>query len=1303
MTTELAAVVNVRWLAALGLGMVHSLWQATMIAAAAALILREIRGASRYVVAYAALMLIPVACAVTVWQVSAGASALVVLPFAGWELFASWIGCAWLAGIGAASLRLAAGWLRLHRLRRSAIAVPDSWQSAVDAMCGRLGIARAVRLVETHLADVPGVIGWISPILLFPTGLLAGLPPAHVQLILAHELAHVRRNDYLWNLVQTAVETVFFFHPAVWWLSNRVRRERELYTDDVVVTEFADGRLYAEALIGVERYRARRQTTLAIAAGGGDLLARIERLIEGSPPRRPRAISSIGACALLALAGIAAASATASGAPIPTAAVSSAWLGATLGLVVGIRHALEPDHLVAVSTLVANEHSAARGARLGLAWGLGHTLTLLVAAGGLALVRVTVPEAAVHLLEAGVGVMLVVLGAQAVRSALKTAVTGPRTRHSHGSIVHVHETSAAHVHLGPVALACRPLLVGMVHGIAGSGALAAMAMATLPTLDVQIAFIGLFGLGSTIGMAALSGVAGLPLARLARKPVACAAATALAGVISVLAGLIWIGGGSVLAQGNRGGVTGHVVDTTGGRLPGVTVVLSRPGASPLTGLTDATGKYEFVSLPAGDYDLTFTLINFARHTRRDVHVASGETAQVDVVLHLTLSADVTVTGWRSFTNLADVADPASSLVGIAGAASEGAITSRQILERPIMRAGEVLETVPGLVISQHSGEGKANQYYLRGFNLDHGTDFATTIAGIPVNMPTHAHGHGYTDANFLIPELVSGVQFKKGPYYAEEGDFSAAGAVNVNYVNFLERPIVEASGGGQGWARVLGAVSPRVGNGHLLAALELNHNDGPWTLKDDYRKINGVVRYSEGNSASGFSVTGLVYRGEWNATDQVPQRAIDTGVISRFGHIDPTNGGKTHRYSLSADSQWTSDTASTRANAYVVNYALNLFSNFTYFLDDPENGDQFEQEDRRNIVGGRITHRRLGRWANRSTESLLGAQVRYDRIGPVGLYHTRARQRLSATREDRIGQTSLGVFAQNEYHWSNAVRTTVGVRGDVFNFDVDGDPANSGSEVSGLVSPKGSIVLGPWNGTELYGNAGAGFHSNDARGSTTTRDPVTGDVVEPTTPLVRAKGAEFGIRTVKIPKVQMTVAAWWLAIDSELLFIGDAGTTEAGRPSRRFGVEWATYARPHPWVGFDADIGMSRGRFTDDGAVGDHIPGSVESVISLGAVIDNGSRVFGGIRLRHFGGRSLVEDDSVRSEATTLVNAQAGVRLGRNTSVVLEMFNLFDAESSDIDYFYTSRLLGEPDEGVDDIHLHPALPRSARLSLRLGF
>jgi beta-lactamase regulating signal transducer with metallopeptidase domain len=1308
MTSDVAAFLDNPGLVALGWTLLHALWQGALIAAAAALALRATAhraATTRYAIACIALLTLPAACAVTLWRITFGNPAPLGFSRAPLAGVAPWIACAWIAGVGMASLRLAAGWRRVLELRRTATPGATTWQAATDTIAARLGVRHPVRLMKTAIADVPGAIGWLSPMILFPAEVLAGLAPGQVQLLIAHELAHVRRHDYLANLVQTAIETLFFFHPAVWWLSSRIREERERCCDDIVVAEFSDRHLYAETLAAVERIRARSSIDLAVAAAGGNLLARISRIVEGPDRGAPAMWRQLAVAGVFAFFAAAAFAAIDPGLPAGDAgAAYSLWFGAALGLGVGMRHALEPDHLAAVSTLVADRRDAAQAARLGLAWGVGHTLSLFVVGGALALVRVTMPARATDALEAVVGVMLIALGLRALHSAWLMGTAGPEAVHAHGSLVHRHRAGAEHVHIGGLTLAPRPLMVGTVHGLAGSGALAALAMTTLPSPGIQIVFIVLFGLGSTLGMAALSGIAGLPLARLARRPLAFAWASAAAGAASLVAGFIWIGVSAIIAQTAAGVVQGTVADMTGGRLQGVTVMLTQGRAPARTTITDAEGQYRFEGLGPGRYDATFTFINFAPNVRSGIEVSAEHPLTLDVILHLKLSADVTVTGWRTFTNLADVENPEANLVGIAGAASEGAITAKQILDRPIMRAGEVLETVPGLVISQHSGEGKANQYYLRGFNLDHGTDFATTIAGIPVNLPTHGHGHGYTDANFLIPELVSGVQFRKGPYYAEEGDFSAAGAVNVNYANSLERPIVEASGGGQGWARVLAAASPKLGDGHVLAALELNHNDGPWTLEDDYRKVNGVVRYSEGDATGGFSVTGLLYRGEWNATDQVPQRAIDEDAISRFGHIDPTGGGETHRSSLSTDAQWASNATVTRANAYFVNYGLNLFSNFTYFLDDPENGDQFEQEDRRNVFGGRITHRILSSWGSRAAETSFGAQVRHDRIGSVGLYRTRARQRLSTTREDRVGQTSLGLFAQSEYRWSPVVRTTVGLRGDVVNFDVDGDdPLNSGSESSALVSPKGSVVVGPWSGTEFYANAGFGFHSNDARGATTTRDPSTGETVEPTTPLVRARGAEIGMRTVRIPNVQMTVAVWALGIDSELLFIGDAGTTEATRPSRRVGVEWTTYARPHSWVSVDADIAISRARFTDDDPAGNRIPGSVESVVSLGAVVDNGRRAFGGLRLRHFGARSLVEDDSVRSKATSLVNAQFGIRLAMKASVVVDIFNLFDAEASDIDYFYASRLPGEPEEGIDDIHTHPALPRSARVSLRLGF
>src|SRR4051794_4191558 len=299
------------------------------------------------------------------------------------------------------------------------------------------------------------------------------------------------------------------------------------------------------------------------------------------------------------------------------------------------------------------------------------------------------------------------------------------------------------------------------------------------------------------------------------------------------------------------------------------------------------------------------------------------------------------------------------------AASEIEVPREAIAARPIARTAEALEAAPGLIVTQHSGEGKANQYFLRGFNLDHGTDLAQTIAGIPVNMPAHAHSHGYSDVNFLIPELVAGVQFSKGPYFAEQGDFATAGASNINYATELDRPVASLEYGRYGFGRGLFAGSHKAGTGQLLGALELSTNDGPWDVPDDYRKINGVVRYTRGDAVNGLSLTAMGYHGTWNATEASPERAVESGLIDRFGSIDNTDGGKTDRYSIAADWQRGRSATVTKVSAYAMKYDLNLISNFTFFLDDPEHGDQVEQVDRRYVFGGRASQRRLGRWMGR--------------------------------------------------------------------------------------------------------------------------------------------------------------------------------------------------------------------------------------------------------------------------------------------------------------------------------------------------
>ena len=764
---------------------------------------------------------------------------------------------------------------------------------------------------------------------------------------------------------------------------------------------------------------------------------------------------------------------------------------------------------------------------------------------------------------------------------------------------------------------------------------------------------------------------------------------------------LWLANPSFAQPADRQ-IRGKVTDETGGALPGVMVEARLvAGGVTVSTVSDTGGAYSF-DLAPGRYLLTFTLINFGTVVRRDIDVGAGITT-TNAVMHLALNAEVTVIGKRTFANLADVDHPEENLVGIAQSASQGAITARQLEVRPIMRAGEVLETVPGVIVTQHSGEGKANQYFLRGFNLDHGTDFAQTIAGLPVNMPAHAHSHGYSDVNFLIPELVAGVQFSKGPYFAEHGDFATAGASNINYATALDRPIARVEGGAYRYGRVLLAASPKVGAGHLLVALEGSTNDGPWQIPDAYEKLNGVVRYSRGDNVNGLSLTLMGYHGQWNATEASPERAVESGLIDRFGSIDQTDGGRTHRYSLGGEWQHSGDRKLTKISAYALAYDLDLISNFTFFLDDPARGDQQEQVDHRFVTGVKVAQRRLATWRGHAVQNTFGLQVRNDQIPEVGLYHTEARVRLATRGKDSVLVTGVGVYAQNEAAWSPWLRTQLGIRFDATRGRVDAlDPANTGSSSAGILSPKISVTLGPWKRTEFYVNAGTGFHSNSAIGTTLTRD-INGNAVEAVTPLVRAIGGELGMRTVAIPHLQTTISLWDLHLDSELVYNGDIGATEPGPASNRFGLELANYYSPQKWLVFDGDLSWSRARFTEPGLDGSYVPEAVGVVVSAGASVDNYHHSYGSVRLRYFGRRALVDDNSVQSQPTSLVNLQGGYDLARGVRLTADVFNVLNAQASDIDYYFTSRLPGEPLAGVDDIHFHPAVPRTLRLGVTVGF
>jgi outer membrane receptor protein involved in Fe transport len=643
-------------------------------------------------------------------------------------------------------------------------------------------------------------------------------------------------------------------------------------------------------------------------------------------------------------------------------------------------------------------------------------------------------------------------------------------------------------------------------------------------------------------------------------------------------------------------------------------------------------------------------------------------------------------------------------IGSSDAASAGTITPLLIENRPLQRPGNLLEYVPGMVVTQHSGPGKANQYFLRGFNLDHGTDFATWVGGMPANLRTHAHGQGYTDLNFIIPELISRVDYWKGPYYAEIGDFGSAGGAQMFITDRLKQNIALGTLGSYGYQRALLAGSPTLGPGTLTYGLEYEHSDGPWDVPSDFRKWNGVLRYVLPLGEGSLGLTAMGYTGQWNSTDQVARRAVDSGLIGRFGTLDASSGGDSDRYSLSADYAAPLLGGEFKTTAYWFKYRLNLWSNFSYFLNDPVNGDQFEQADDRNTYGWVGQWNQATQWFGRRARNTLGFELRQDDIQPVGLYATRERQRLSTTREDDVVVGSAGVFAQNEMQWTSDFRSVAGLRWDRYRFKVDAlsTPENSGDVSAGIWSPKLSLIFGPWDKTEYFVNAGYGFHSNDARGVTLKVDPVTGDAADAATPLVRSKGAELGLRTEALANVQSSLALWYLKLDSELVFVGDAGATEAGRPSQRYGVEWSNRWRPYAWMFVDFDIAWNHARFTGNAPEGNYIPGAPDTVLQLGAAVDRYGPWSGGAFLRYIGAYPLTESNQVRSQAQTVVDAQVGYEFAPDWRLRLDVFNLFNQQTNDIAYFYESRLPGEA-QGVEDVHFHPNEPRSFRVTLSYRF
>ncbi|MEJ2603108.1 MAG: TonB-dependent receptor [Gammaproteobacteria bacterium] len=637
----------------------------------------------------------------------------------------------------------------------------------------------------------------------------------------------------------------------------------------------------------------------------------------------------------------------------------------------------------------------------------------------------------------------------------------------------------------------------------------------------------------------------------------------------------------------------------------------------------------------------------------------------------------------------------TSLVGESRAASEGIVGYDDIRLPPLLRVGELVESVPGMVATQHSGTGKANQYFIRGFNLDHGTDFAVSVEGVPINLRTNGHGQGYLDLNFLIPELVETTSYRRGPYSAEVGDFGTAASVDFKLYDTLPGPVLSATAGEDGYWRALAAGSLQTSMGSFTGAVDATRYDGPWELDEDLQQYKFYAAWMFDLAGGSASISAQGYDGEWTSTDQIPLRAVAAGLIDRLGYIDPDLGGETQRYALTA----ALDFDSWRATAYAIDYDFRLYSNFTYALDDPLTGDEFEQDDERRIYGLRIDGDSLLGRGERDVILRWGGEFRLDDISEVGLYGTEGRVRNEIVRQDSVDELSVAAWAEADYRFNDRLRFFGGLRADWYEWDVDAfRTENSGTGNESILSPGAGLAYRLGDGAEAYVNWGRGFHSNDVRGTTIEVDPVTGEPSDPVEALVASEGAEVGLRVERGTGFNATFVIFWLELDSELVYVGDAGNTEPNDATERVGFEATAFWRPTEWLALHAAYTTTNAEFATDQGGGREIPGAVESTFTTGVNANWANGLFASARLRWLSEAPLTEDGSVRSDESLLVNAGLGYRSGR-FEYRLDVFNLFDSDDADISYYYASRLPGEAAEGVEDIHFHPLEPRTIRASV----
>ena len=770
-----------------------------------------------------------------------------------------------------------------------------------------------------------------------------------------------------------------------------------------------------------------------------------------------------------------------------------------------------------------------------------------------------------------------------------------------------------------------------------------------------------------------------------------------------------------------GSIEGIVMNADDGLgIPSVNVVVKNTMLGSSTGMH---GGYSISNIPVGEYEIIFSFLGFET-IEQSIVIETDKMIKIDVAMNpaaFSLSS-VQIQAHRSFS-----------------AASSRSIRQFDMKTRPAPSSQDLLMLAPGLIIAQHAGGGKAEQIFMRGFDADHGTDVAISVDGLPVNMVTHGHGQGYADLHFLIPEVVESIDVYKGPYFSQFGDFATAGAVQLGTVDHPENNIVKIEGGMYNTGELTTVLKIPTSGVHQSAyfAGQFYSTDGPFESPQNFNRFNVFGKFhTHFSGKSELAVTMGAFSSAWDASGQIPTRAVNEGVISRFGAIDDMEGGVTSRTNYSVLYEYGKGTNNEfTIQGYSSWYNFKLFSNFTYFLLDSVNGDMIEQTDSRSISG--INSKYIVRSAigNILTKTTVGGGLRADNIN-VGLWKSPDRIRDIQYRDDFVSQRNLFLWAEEVFYFNTKWRLQVGIRGDYFTFDMNDKLDGKADTITSLphassyaqkliVNPKLNIVFSPTGSTEFFVNVGSGFHSNDARDVIISQrvseiehdlerkgyskfeidstlisrnfNPAAANVKT----LPRAIGAEIGTKLNFGSNIILGLSLWQLYMEEELVFVGDVGNTEVSGSTQRLGIDLEARIQLTKWLWADFDLNLAKGVYIDEPVGNNFIPLAPNITSTGGLTVIHPMGFEGSLRYRYIGSRPANENNSVVALGYTLINARLGYKF-KHVTLFGNIENLANAEWNEAQFDTESKLKFDT-ESVSEINFTPGNPFNVKLGLIVRF